>query len=734
MEAFDPSLLDVSWDDELDFKVAGGEDDTVMYRQKPWIQAIIVCIDCHDFGLSMMGMDEFFNTLESFVRSRVCQSVQDRMSIVLFGSELSANEFNISGITELNILSVPGADLINQLRELQQMSVDDFKSKYKTAQNMRRSAVPLSHLFRFCLREFKVRGPANKFSRRVVILSNRDDPCHFIQSDTQVSLQLARDLLRNGCLIDLLSLNNSFDWDKYWFPIVKDSFSLKQKQDTEDAGCELDDNALKRIIQEDASRIQSLFMSLDNRMKRQRTFQKTRLILQKDLYVGINVFVVVMSAKKPTPIKLRASDHKPIKTETKYLQTTTGQSLAKQELVSYYDLGDGNIVEFSGSDLRRLKGHVTSTTEDIATEGVAKQAKERTEQDSATDRAGDSGAATYSGSSADIALSRTARMRLEGFIDEYQRYRYCVGDSIHFIYASDELVEGSRLFLDSLIEAMTLKNVYGLISWQFRDNSSPKFYCAVPYLAPASTPGLYLLAIPYIDDLRMPWTYADYNPHLLHQYGLHSQTHNHDTEDVRDHELKDQVETKMKYVLENLTAPQDWNPQKIRNPVLTKFWAGLETLALSEADMAPDWVDESLPRLHKRPPVTDDPSQDERGTERGTEQGTEQRTERSDDQLANENMVPDEVWQAAKDLHALLALGRTTGTKRGTASSRTSTKRSNATNPAALTKLKEDIAAANLRSQKVTELKILLQQAGLPVSGRKDELIERLQTFAASSD
>lgn len=70
--------------------------------------------------------------------------------------------------------------------------------------------------------------------------------------------------------------------------------------------------------------------------------------------IGMSFFTTVMPAKKATAVKVRARDHKPLKTTTKALCGDTGQALYPNQIGTYYPLG-GEKVRLQTEEMKKIK-------------------------------------------------------------------------------------------------------------------------------------------------------------------------------------------------------------------------------------------------------------------------------------------------------------------------------------------------------------------------------------------
>lgn len=68
----------------------------------------------------------------------------------------------------------------------------------------------------------------------------------------------------------------------------------------------------------------------------------------------MSFFTTVIPAKKPSAVKVKASDHKPLKTTTKIICQETGQSLYQNQIGTYFPLG-GEKVRLQPEEMKKIK-------------------------------------------------------------------------------------------------------------------------------------------------------------------------------------------------------------------------------------------------------------------------------------------------------------------------------------------------------------------------------------------
>lgn len=251
----------------------------------------------------------------------------------------------------------------------------------------------------------------------------------------------------------------------------------------------------------------------------------------------------------------------------------------------------------------------------------------------------------------------------------------------YFVYPNEAAIKGSTKAFRALHQEMIAKDKVAIVRLIPRANAFPRFVALVPVEeeidedgTQSSPPGMYGIALPYADDFRY--------------LGLQD----------KEQDAPEEAVNKAKDVVNKLDLPT-FSSRDFTNPVIQKFYAAAQALALGEQDI--DWDEEK-----------------------------------------DNTLKPDiEGFMTFKDdLESFESAITPAGFNKAAASSSSSgATKKRAREPAPtlnaedLRKWKEMKMNGQLAKQTLTKLKELLKSAGKPVSGKKADLVARAEEYLDSA-
>jgi len=260
-----------------------------------------------------------------------------------------------------------------------------------------------------------------------------------------------------------------------------------------------------------------------------------------------------------------------------------------------------------------------------------------------------------------------------------------------FVYPDEQRCNGSILAFNALIIAMDKLQQFAVCRYIFRKTSGPRFVALIAQKEVKNEqnvqivpPGMNMIYLPFADDIR--------------KIDVDGQDEYKRCDEKEDEELIE----KSKGIIDKLLLPE---PPEPTNPALQRHYDALEALALEQGNNDND-------------------------------------DEREDMEFVDEiKPADDQMIDAAKDeIDAFLqCLENKCGALEVVEATKTTRKRkADQTKPKAAKKRKIDVSAPGLdwkqlaendelKSLKVKDLKVYLNQNGLKMSGKKAELIERIK-------
>ena len=347
-------------------------------------------------------------------------------------------------------LEATDASIIKQF----QQGIELFESKFTPATNTGQQLVDALWI---CHQEFKVVEKLN-FTKRIFLFTDEEMP-YTVEADIRAAQQRAEDLSQLNCDLELfpmpkpallhnadgMPLPPTFNVKKFYAGVIK--------IDEDEMGA--DD--LLMGIDGAQSRIFELMRRIRQKEFRKRAQGKCLFSLNPNSQIALSFYSTILPTKKPTPKKVNAENNEQLRSTQRFICETTGKTLYKQDIGTYYPLGNEE-VKITPDEVLHVK------------------------------RFGKLG------------------MNLMGFKPKTYLKVYHNTKHSTFVYPDENTIKGSSQCTDALIHEMHRKEKIAIVRVQVRDNAQVRFCALLPSLPKedddVAQAGFRLIVLPYADDIR----------------------------------------------------------------------------------------------------------------------------------------------------------------------------------------------------------------------------------------
>jgi ATP-dependent DNA helicase 2 subunit 1 len=267
----------------------------------------------------------------SYLKRKIVAAETDRVGVILYNVQATANHMNFPHILVLQELETPDAPRIKALQVLSELPSHSYGHGSAT----------LANVFWLALDLFTQNKAGS--GRRMLLFTDEDAPDSDRPQDAARAVQRARDLAEQNVLLELFPFNRGgrqFDFQRFYRNVV--SFE--------------EDDVVEAAV--GAERLEDLMFLMHKKEFRKRNLGTQRLVLAPDLSVGVKFFCTLKETKKPTPVKLHRKDNKRLKTVTKWVCEETGKLLWEHEIGTHHEYGREK-VPFSKEEVKHVKNFDT---------------------------------------------------------------------------------------------------------------------------------------------------------------------------------------------------------------------------------------------------------------------------------------------------------------------------------------------------------------------------------------
>ncbi|KAJ3157346.1 X-ray repair cross-complementing protein 6 [Geranomyces variabilis] len=537
-----------SWQEEF---MDEEEQEELQEFGVPDRDAVIFAIDCTAPMLAVNADGTSFYTsaircAAKFLQTKIVQSEDDLIGMVLFGTDTSKNEQNFNHITAKFDL---GTAEVDRILELEKMGKDPKNPGVGSS-----SDYSLADVFWHCSTMFSTGAPKGS-SKRLFLITHNDKPHAGNPTFLQNVRTRAKDLEDLGISIELFPINTAdhvFDYQAFYY-------NLPGVRDVDE-----DDDDNTKVLASASDKFEILATQILRREVKKRTQFRVPFEIAPGLTIGVKGYNLVVEQKAGTHAWLDRKTNREVKPLTTYRCATT------------YAKALGSGAGGAGSSNGATSGHqigsgsraAATAAADIATVGLSDMKLYW----------------MYGGEKIVFSTEEVASMKymykpslvLLGF-----KPRSALKDKHNvkhgsFIYPDESEYSGSSSVYAHFLERMWTRKKIAICRITQRSNAVPRLVALVPEMPSATDKmmeeekitGLHVIYLPFADDSRR---------NIAGPVNL-----------VADEEKAVATAIIKKLCIKNFTSTD------YENPALQKHYNNLQALALLH-DVAADIEDKTLP-------------------------------------------------------------------------------------------------------------------------------------------
>lgn len=590
------------------------------------------------------------------LQQRIISNPKDMIGIVLYGTkstkfydetEDSRGELSYPNCFLLMDLDVPDANDVRTLKQLVE-NKDEAKDLLIPSSEQ----VPMSNLL-FCANQiFTVKAP-NFSSRRLFIVTDNDNPHAADKSARTAAVTRAKDLYDLGVTIELFPISSpshSFDHRGFYDDII-----YRNAPTDPDAPSYLSstyDKVKHSSGGDGLSLLNSLLSDINSKSTPRRAlFSNIPLEFGPNFRISVKGYLI-LKPQKPTRsnyIYLGGAKPQIVKGTTTQLSDDTARPVEKWEIRKAFKFG-GESISFSIDEIGQLRNF------------------------------GD-------------PVIRIIGFKSLDTLPIWANTKYPT-----YLYPSEEDYVGSTRTFSALYQTLQSTRQYGIAWFIARKNAAPILAALIPTVKPADEDedpstepsllpdGIYLLPLPFADDIRDPPPLPDHVPKST--ASLTNAFHP---------------------ICQQLLLPRgSFNPSKYPNPALQWHYRILQALALDE-DLPEQPEDRTIPKYR---------SIDKRAGHYVLEWG--QNLEETYLNFQKENPASTSI----------LAKRERGGGANENGTSKKKVKTESAQESVSDEQMRAHVKKGTIKKFTVGELKDWLTEKKLPISGKKGDLVDRVERWA----
>ncbi|KAL6702658.1 ATP-dependent DNA helicase II subunit 1 [Coniothyrium glycines] len=465
------------------------------------------------------------------MQQRIISNPNDMMGILLFGTEetdLKDGDSTFQHCYLLSDLDIPSAQDVKRLRDLVE-NEEDAQNILKPSQDGASIATVL-----FCANQIFTTKAPNFSSRRLFLVTDNDYPVK-VKADKDSAVTRARDLYDLGCTIDLFPISQpdrSFDRSRFYDDLV-----YPTSPSDPDAPVAIPNTTKVAKSGEGISLLKQLISSINSKATPRRALFTLPLELGPDLRIGVKGYIMIKRQEHAKSCYVWVGGEKPqiVQSSTTHMADDTARVVEKTELRKAYKFG-GDAITFTPEEIIRIRQCFGDPV-----------------------------------------------IRLIGFKPISCVPIWANINKATFIYPSEADFIGSTRVFSALQKKLLKSKKMGLVWFIARRNASPVLCALIAAEEKINEegeqtmpPGLWLIPLPFADDLRQFPEQAD-----------------------KPLKTTDVLTDKMRLIIEQLQLPKGvYDPSKYPNPDLQWFYRILQALALEEElPSQPD--DKTIPRFRQ---------------------------------------------------------------------------------------------------------------------------------------
>jgi ATP-dependent DNA helicase 2 subunit 1 len=514
--------------------------------------------------------------------------------------------------------------------------------------------------------------------KRIFLLTNDENPCK--EQSLKKTVERSKELLEDDITIELFALKNknkSFDSSLFWEKIIAKD----------------EDDYTGRITFDYCEKFDQLKEKIRRKEFKKRVLNSIELKIGNDISIAIGLYNMVNQTTKQSAVWLQNENNNPIQTETKYICQDTGSELMKNDIKLFFTYGASRGI-FDKEEIQRLSN--------ISEQGLRV-----------------------------LGFKPKSRLKI------YQNFR-----SSLFAYPNDKLISGSSSAFSALLKKMIEMEKIAICTLTQRKASAPVYVALVPQQEvldenqnQIEPPGFHIIYLPYADGIRKLLSFE------RKQYATEKQV------------------LKAKKLVSKLYI--DFSSYNFENPSLQQHYASLQALALDHKEVDPitDYIQPDLEGMSKYDNVIEDFKDsvypvdyvfDEEVKPKAASKKRKTRDEDDDDEVDKKKVKKETKSKKVKEVKEEEEIEE---------NPKKATKRPNTNNGTTVVKSrkKKEVKSETEESQKTQDedeedeeeeidivalckkgelgklkndiLKAFLKQYKLSVSGKKEELIQRISEY-----
>ncbi|RDW76989.1 hypothetical protein BP6252_05042 [Coleophoma cylindrospora] len=456
------------------------------------------------------------------MQQRIISNPKDMMGVLLFGTEKSKfqDEANTSGVISyphcylLNDLDVPSAEDVKALRNL----LEDDDSSEEVLQPSEEKATMANMLF--CANQiFTTRAP-NFGSRKLLIITDNDDPHPNDKDASQSAAVRAKDLYDLGVIIELFPISkpdHEFDLSKFY-----DDIRYRDPEQTDiDALGMTGHQDHKAGGNDGISLLNSLLSDINSKQVAKRAlFSNMPFEIGPGFKISVKGYNILQkqAPARSTYVYVDGEQAQIAVGETTKQDENTQKTVEKVEIKKAYKFGNEQVL-FTPEEQKQMK--------DFGPPGI----------------------------------------RILGFKPQSMLPNWASMKKATFIFPSEDGYVGSTRVFSALWQKLLKDNKMGIAWFIARSNATPVLVAILPSSEKIDSnsnqqvipQGLWLYQLPFVDDLRQP-------PEILKPLVS-----------------PDNLIDAMRKIVQQLQLPKaEYDPSKYPNPALQWHYKILQAMALEE--------------------------------------------------------------------------------------------------------------------------------------------------------
>ncbi|ORY94198.1 SPOC like C-terminal domain-containing protein [Syncephalastrum racemosum] len=501
--------------------------------------AILFVIECSDRMNTVeengkTALQIAFQCVQNTLLNKTYSSPTDLVGVLLFNTDKAKNTSDHSHIYVLQDLSEPSVPNIAEA-EAFATGERDVKAEF----GFSREEYPYGNVFWACSDLFA--NSPRTGTKRLFLITSEDDPHHDNDGLRRSALQRAKDLWELGIRIELFGLS-----------LGKHTFTEKlfysQVMDHEDAtGDEYALTDPSHPIRGAQVKLSELLTFVRRKEVKKRSEFTIPFHLAKGFTIGIRGYSMVMQARKTMTRKLAQTFRVSPEDESGSGAGAGGEGPSTSR-------GSGATSTGELKEIESVTTYICSDTNQILMPQDIKHVFQY----------GGENVIFSKEEMKDLQYFGDAQLLLQGFKHRSVVKPYYNVTHSHFIYPDEQQYEGSTRTFTALLRAALRKDMVGIAVLNKRVNAMPRLVALVPQQeeldedgAQIRPPGFAVIILPFANDIRP--TPVDSTP-----------------------QAPDVLTDAMKDLTAGIWIKGQYDPMAYPNPVLQRYYAGLQALALDK--------------------------------------------------------------------------------------------------------------------------------------------------------